>query len=604
MHLLNTLSHPRLTKFFHLAILILAAMIAFSYPRAEPDLWGHVEYGRSALRSGLPATATHTFTAAECPWINHENIFELGAAFIMESLGVSGLLWIKCALGLMIVGLCAWEACRQHVSASVSIMSCTLLVLGLTQSWPARPQVLSYTCYAIMLSLLSYAFTGWQGRWLLRWPWRSSEEHESHETHHQRFRMWSLWGMVVVMALWTNSHGGFVAGLLLYWAYLGVRGLEAWSVGQHASYGMLRRLALMGFVALLATFINPYGVRLHAWIWDAMSIQRPEIIEWQSAHWGDETFPVLLFLTAVSGLGIMFSGRSVDAAELAILLLTGIQSYLHIRHLPFFAITIGFTLPRHWDGVWTRLGNLQPPVSSAHQLGVNAVTLPDFPRPAKGFRVCMNGILFLVTLSTAGFLGHRLSTIQVDRALYPVSALDFMHRHQIRGRVIVTYNWAQYLLAAFATKGHGSFGSTVAFDGRLDTCYPAEIIDEHFDFILGNDLGIARYRDPRSAAPESQAVLRRGSPTLVLISRHQPHASQVMESQSEDWVLLYQDELAQLWGRREIYDEQISSDYLPVMHRELTEKRQRGEVPWPAWPNPLPASATPKTPEILPRTIE
>jgi hypothetical protein len=593
MQLLLTLAHPRLTKLLLGTLLVLAAMVAFSYPRAEPDLWGHVEYGREALRNGLPATATHTFTATEYPWINHENIFEFGAAVIIDSLGVPGLQWFKCCLGLVIVGLCTWEALRQRVAASVVVMSCAVLVLGLTQSWPARPQVLSYTYYAIMLSLMSFAFTGWQGRWMFPWPRHDSSESAERETHHQRLRMRCLWGMTIIMALWTNSHGGFVAGLLLYWVYLGIRGMEALSLGGRSSYGMLRRFALMAFVALLATFINPYGVRLHAWIWDAMSIQRPEIIEWQPAHWGDETYPVLLFLTAVSILGIVTSRRSVDAAELGLLILTGIQSYLHIRHLPFFAITIGFTMPRHWDGAWSRLGQSSASATSAKRRGVFGDTA------TVGLKAGVHLTLFVLSLLLAGFLGERLHSIRVDRGMYPVAALDFMHRHQIRGRVVATYNWAQYLLAAFSTEGHGSYGSTVAFDGRLDTCYPPDIIDEHFDFVLGTSPEIGRYRDPRSPKPDASAVLRRGSPTLVLISRHQTHTAQVMESQNADWVLLYQDELAQLWGRREIYDEPISAEYLPVVHRELTEKPQRGEVPWPAWAERRPGRPSPAVPPVL-----
>ncbi len=33
--------------------------------------------------------------------------------------------------------------------------------------------------------------------------------------------------MPLIMVVWTNTHGGFLAGLCIYLAYLALRGLEA-----------------------------------------------------------------------------------------------------------------------------------------------------------------------------------------------------------------------------------------------------------------------------------------------------------------------------------------------------------------------------------------
>lgn len=578
---MTTFPQIRLVDYLLGMLGLLTAMLAFSFCRAEPDLWGHVQYGREALLSGLPTTATHTFTAADYPWINHENLFEIISAALVATLGIPGLLWGKCLLGLCVVGLAANQARRQHVSPFVAIAGCTVMVLGLTQSWPVRPQVLSYTFYAIMLSLLAFAFEGWQGRWLLFPRSGQGSVPSPPEIKYHRFNIRCLWGMPVLMALWTNSHGGFLAGLLLYLVYLLVRGVEAFCSARKDSYGMLRRLGLMCFVAVLATFLNPYGLHLHTWIADAMSVQRPEITEWQAAHIGDETFPILMLLTLLTGAGLIFGGRSLDAAEFSMLLLTGIQAFMHIRHLPFFAITIGFTMPRHWEGAWQRLQRSRESTPHSSCFWMNRI-LDSLQAHGGCLDVARNMVLFTACLILASFVGRRLSCLAVEKSDYPVAAVDYMDRHRLQGRVVVTYNWAQYLLAAFANEQHGSYGSTVAFDGRLDTCYPAEIIDEHFDFILGNDPPMKRFRDPDSPHATADGVLNRGSPTLVLISRYQPHAMNVMQKHRADWVLLYQDELAQLWGRREIYDEEISAEHLPVHHREISDRPQAGQIPWPA----------------------
>jgi len=49
-------------------------------------------------------------------------------------------------------------------------------------------------------------------------------------------------------------------------------------------------------------------------------------------------------------------------------------------------------------------------------------------------------------------------------------------------------------------------------------------------------------------------------------------------------VLLYQDALAQVWGRRTIYDDPAGRDYLPPAARRISDEPQFGCVPYPALP--------------------
>ena len=36
----------------------------------------------------------------------------------------------------------------------------------------------------------------------------------------------------------------------------------------------------------LCTLINPYGAELHRWLFEAISVPRPEIVEWHALDWG------------------------------------------------------------------------------------------------------------------------------------------------------------------------------------------------------------------------------------------------------------------------------------------------------------------------------
>ena len=63
-----------------LVAVVLGAVVGISPNFVDPDLWGHVQYGRDVLNHGLPATTTYSYIAAGYPWINHEILAELSLA--------------------------------------------------------------------------------------------------------------------------------------------------------------------------------------------------------------------------------------------------------------------------------------------------------------------------------------------------------------------------------------------------------------------------------------------------------------------------------------------------------------------------------------------
>jgi hypothetical protein len=62
-------------------------------------------------------------------------------------------------------------------------------------------------------------------------------------------------------------------------------------------------------------------------------------------------------------------------------------------------------------------------------------------------------------------------------------------------------------------------------------------------------------------------------------------SEQTMRQQDDEWVLLYQDALAQVWGRSDRYASVTSPHYLPPRHRRISDAAQVGSVNWPALPD-------------------
>ena len=89
--------------------------------------------------------------------------------------------------------------------------------------WQFRPQAFSYVYFAVMVAILEWCFAGWNtARPSLR-RLRGSERSVKPDL----YRLRGLWILPPLLCVWTNTHGGFAAGLAIYCAYLGLRAVEA-----------------------------------------------------------------------------------------------------------------------------------------------------------------------------------------------------------------------------------------------------------------------------------------------------------------------------------------------------------------------------------------
>jgi hypothetical protein len=546
---------------------LLTCAVALSPNLADPDLWGHVRYGEDVFREGLPATTTYSFTAEGYPWINHENLAELTLAAGMNTIGPVGMLIAKCLLGVGVIGLIIRRA-RLHGAAMLSTCVVALLVsVNLTYFWSLRPQVFTCIYFALLLALLSWCFQGWEGRCWVSWFAAREPTGDTTKLQYSSRRLRFLWLAPVIFVFWANSHGGFVAGWCIYTAYLVFRSFEAWLCKGRAARGLIARFTMMILAAGLATLINPYGPGLHLWLLQSLGSPRPEIMEWRMPDM-TSTIMLPLWLILFTWLALLLlSRRPRDVTHVAILTLTLWQALSHQRHIPFFAIPFGFWMAPHVDSVLRRFNIVND---------YGTLDLRTQPVLKWSFGVCLT-----LAFALLGYkLYDRLHEVRVDRDQYPVAAFQYMANRDLEGKMVVTYNWAQYAIAAFGPLEKDDPGILVSFDGRFRTCYPQDIVDMNFDFVLG-DL------EPRFRGTDvfdDERVLDHGKPDLVLINRHQPHSVNVMFRNRDQWILLYQDKMAQLWGRSTRYGNPDRPDFIPHGLRSISEAKPEGSVPWPAMP--------------------
>ncbi|MCA9009554.1 MAG: hypothetical protein KDB01_07400 [Planctomycetaceae bacterium] len=540
------ISVPNWLKYGILGLLTLVAANLLAWRSIEPDLWGHIQYGADWIHAGaMPTTASHTYSTPDHPWVNHENLFELAVAVGQRMVDGLGLMIFKCISGLWLLGMMVRTAARKGVPVMAAAVAMIPVASGLAEFWLMRPQLFSFLFCGLMLVALDRAFRDWDAAKTVRFQW--------------------LWLCIPLMVAWTNAHGGFAAGLCIFIAVLGLRGMELWWHQRQQATGTLMQFAAIGMAAILSVLVNPYGYELPYWMLVSLSQPRPEVSEWANIlDGGGVLFPFLL-LSVLSILGICLTRFKRDWVQITVLALIAVQAVGHLRHLAFFAIAFGFWMPQHIWALWHRLVEWRPTLGVHEALTGRAARLIGIE-------------LALVAAGLVGLLSYTFATFGVDRSKYPVSAFEFMEHENIQGRLVVTFDWAQYALAALAPD------TTVGFDGRYDTCYPQTVVDMNFDLLFGADMS-RRYRGPNSGPVDSNRVLEFGNPTLVLMDCIADVPAVRHLDGHPNWVPLYRDARAALWGRRSIFDDPASPEYLAPERRCISDRMPEGIAAWPGFPN-------------------
>jgi hypothetical protein len=122
-------------------VVVFAAVGTMTTNCADPDLWGHYQYGKEALRDGsLPTTTTWSYAVTNFPWVNHENVAEVATAWVADHFGVAGLTLGKLAFAIVILGCIVWNARREYVAWPLIGVMAVLAADNMRFHWQFRPQ--------------------------------------------------------------------------------------------------------------------------------------------------------------------------------------------------------------------------------------------------------------------------------------------------------------------------------------------------------------------------------------------------------------------------------------------------------------------------------
>ncbi|HUI05629.1 MAG TPA: hypothetical protein VL486_01340 [Verrucomicrobiae bacterium] len=334
-------------------------------------------------------------------------------------------------------------------------------------------------------------------------------------------------------AVWANLHGGFFGGLVLiaaFWIGSAVAALRGRDADRIQEYSKMRALTLLGGACLLATFLNPNGWKLHAYI---LSILRHhEVValssEFRSPDFHGFWMRGFLAQALVFGLLLIIARPRLRPSDVVVTSIWGCASLYSVRHASILALVLTPILAEHWtasihtapEGVFPRLGRRLS----------EAVGQWDAIADGRALAVGCVAMLVASAARPQWFGGSPIVTAGILPNCFPVAAVEFLHAHPdaIRGEMFNDRRWGGYLVLAAPEW-------RVFMDGRTD--------------FYGGNL-IKDFRTVDKAEPQWEGVFRVHHIGWTILPRD--HALNTLLGLRADWRLAYADRVAAVYTRQEI----------------------------------------------------
>jgi len=480
------------------ALVLFAIVIADARQHSDPDLWGHVLFGRQLLAHGsLPRDNPYSYSAPTFPWLHHEWLSEVLMGALFEKFGTAGLKLLKfvCTAGtIFFIALAEAETVAPALVQLSILLTAALLLMPVMQF---RPQLFDFLFLSATLALLA------------RIPRRG---------------MGMLWVAIPLVAIWSNLHGGFFIGLVV----IGVYGVATILEDLWSGRGFSRGLGILAITASAAastfiTFLIPPA--RDTWVTLIKSILNPtthytigdwiplipSLIDAPAGSVEQKYFVLVLLFFAAAFISVVLKPRGGDFALIAVGAVMLAAAFMAARNVPMAVIAIAPVFANH-------LGLLMRPRGVAHPNAGSARAMPRAGRLIAEMLIALVAILFARS--------YGVLSPGIDASDYPVRAVDFMKAHGLKGNVLADYAWGQYVI------WHAAPDSKVFIDSRYDLGYPPQVVADYLELERGDAGGahtLANY-------PHDFALVKNGSP-----------AARLMDSQP-GWRLIYSDEIAALYA--------------------------------------------------------
>jgi|GEM_PF-435596 len=404
---------------------------------ADLDLWARLVQGASIWNTGhLIHKDIFAFTPVLGEYIDHEWGSGLIFFTLLKLFGPASLLLLKVMLGVTALSFAIAVGRLFKVRWTTLFFLAIPCALTIFPGYEpvVRSHAFTYPFFAITLLCLEAV---------------------------RRGKRWPAFIVVIIMALWTNLHGGFVSGLGIITLY---------ALEEHLSGRKTHLIALTLLFAVLSTFINPYGIKLWGYLIPALLMARSSITEWAPMPlFGPDIFFGFRILFVMAAIFVIAGWRKVNERplEALILIITAYLAFRHMRHAPFFGLASAAFLGIFLESALDRVKKYIPAVFN--KVNFMAVTLAAY------------------LLITAGVILAILPMVRwnviTPSVFFPVRPVDILLESKAKGNLVISFGWGNYAMWRL----HPNVKISIC--GRYEAMYPESTFLMNEDFFLrkGND---------------------------------------------------------------------------------------------------------------------
>jgi hypothetical protein len=471
----------------------------------DPGTPWHIRVGQHVLESGPPHTDTFSFTRAGEPWLSQAWLCDAVLAWLYDRWSWNGVV----VAAVLVLAWTYRELFRAALGGGSNVawsVALTLLAAAAGAShWLVRSHLVSLLFFLCTL------------RWCL--------------AYHRTGSRW-VWAIPPLVALWSNVHGGFLAGLIVVGCSIVGHALTG---PRDATYRRrLFGLAAVLVLASIATLVNPYGWTLHAHLRGILITTniRDLIDEWRAPDFQSpdaRPFELLLLWTLIF---LATGWRRISWFSLIHLVVWFHFAIGAVRQVAFAAIAAVIVLaeltPDWWRALRDQFGLSGSPAWFDRLASrVDEWTVEERSAQWPVWSCAVSFLLVAATLLRMSVPALGIGMARPSESRWPIAAVAELAREPATAPLFHDLNWGGYLI--------------------LHTDRPV-FIDDRFE-LYRRDFLVA-YLDALQAGPAWSALDSRYRFQHALIRPDVPLARMLRES--ADWEVAYEDTTAVLLRRKQV----------------------------------------------------